>query len=233
MTGAAPTDLSTLSTADIPLALFDLHHEMRVGQSATVDLPALKPNDRTALIEGAGFSTAASTTDQHVLRRERTLADTTAPRLRLLMAGLNPSLTAADLGYGFASPSNRFWKAAVTSGLVTRPRDPRSIAVIDRVGMTDLVKRATPKAADVNRDEFVAGVARLERIARLFQPGVICVAGVRGWRAATGGPAALGRQPDLLGGCPVYVMPNPSGLNAHTNHDDLVRHFTAALDIEE
>ena len=78
--------------------------------------------------------------------RARTLPDTVGPGMRLLLVGLNPSEYAADAGAGFARPGNRFWPAALAAGLVTRTHDPFHALRVDGVGMTDLVKRATPRA---------------------------------------------------------------------------------------
>lgn len=186
-----------------------------------------------ALIVGAGFEIVDHTVIdndsiedvEYDLRRDRTLADTVGPDMRVLLVGLNPSLHAADAGVGFVGPSNRFWRAAVESELITEPKDPHRALLVDRVGMTDLVKRATKKAGEISKSEFRAGLQRLELMTGLLQPEIVCVVGVTGWRAATGEPATIGPQTRRLGGCRVYVMPNPSGLNAHTNHEDLVAHF--------
>ena len=84
--------------------------------------------------------------------------------MRLLVCGLNPSVRAADAGVGLVTPGNRFWPAALAAGLVTRDRDPRHALLAHGVGMTDLVKRATPRAAELTRDEYRAGVERLGRL---------------------------------------------------------------------
>src|SRR5205823_2405713 len=89
--------------------------------------------------------------------RARTLPDTVGPNLRLLICGLNPSVVSADVGAGFSGPTNRFWPAAIEAGLVTRRRDPLHALVAHAVGMTDLVKRATPRAADLRADEYRVG----------------------------------------------------------------------------
>lgn len=145
------------------------------------------------------------------------------------MASLNPSLHAADAGFGFAGPSNRFWPAALASGLLTTEKDPAAALRRDRVGMTDLVKRATARAGELRVADYRVGVNRLDRLCEWLRPEVVCVVGITGWRAASGDKhATLGIQERALGGRPVYLMPNPSGLNAHTNHDDLVAHFREA-----
>lgn len=200
------------------------------------------------VLEGAGFTLeeiqyldgGARFADERVDRgvviatRLRTLADSVGPDMRVLLCGLNPSLHAADAGFGFAGPSNRFWPAALTAGLLTAERDPTHALLVDRVGMTDLVKRATPRANEIRAAEYRSGLQRLERLCTWLQPGVLCIVGITGWRSASGDKhAELGVQPQTVGGCPVYVMPNPSGLNAHTNHDDLVRHFDTVLELTD
>jgi TDG/mug DNA glycosylase family protein len=96
--------------------------------------------------------------------RARTLPDFVGPELRVLMVGLNPSEYAADAGVGFARPGNRFWPAALAAGLVSRDRDPRHALRHHHVGMTDLVKRATPGAATLRRAEYRDGLARVGRL---------------------------------------------------------------------
>ena len=242
-----------IAATRLPMALYDAHRVIKVGGRFVLrmfcrdDEGSVQIDDQfgvrrftfwnrellEALIVGAGFEIADHTVvaDDSVedieydLRRVRTLADTVGANMRVLLVGLNPSLHAADAGVGFISPSNRFWKAAVESELIREPRDPRRALAVDRVGMTDLVKRATKKAGELSTSEFQMGLARLELMVGLLEPDIVCVVGVTGWRAATGDSAAIGLQDRRLGGRRVYVMPNPSGLNAHTNHEDLVAHF--------
>jgi TDG/mug DNA glycosylase family protein len=148
--------------------------------------------------------------------------------MRLLVCGLNPSVYSADAGIGFARPGNRFWAAAIAAGLVTVDRDTRA-ALAAGIGMTDLVKRATPRADELTRDEYRAGLARVERLVRWLQPGAVCFVGLAGWRAAVDRKAVAGLQPDGLGGRPAYVMPSTSGLNARTPPSELADHLRAAL----
>lgn len=165
-----------------------------------------------------------------VLRREYTLPDTVGAGMRLLVCGLNPSPYAADAGVGFGRPGNRFWPAALAAGLVTADRDPRRALVVDGVGMTDLVKRVTARAAEVGRAEYRAGLARVERLCEWLRPEAVCMVGLAGWRAAAdpkAGPEWQGRK---LGPAPVYVMPSTSGLNARIGLEDLTRHLRAALE---
>jgi TDG/mug DNA glycosylase family protein len=151
--------------------------------------------------------------------------------MRLLVVGLNPSLYSADAGAGFARPGNRFWPAAQAAGLITRVRDPRHALLHHGIGMTDLVKRATRAASELTVDEYVHGVERVARLVAWLEPAAVCVVGLSGWRAAVDRRAEPGLQPEPLGGRPVYLMPNPSGLNAHAQVPDLAEHFRRALGV--
>ena len=153
--------------------------------------------------------------------------------MRILVCGLNPSVYAADRGVGFARPGNRFWPAALAAGIVSRDRDPTHALTHHGIGMTDLVKRATPRADALTREEFRDGAARLTRLVEWLRPGVVCFLGLSGWRAAIERRASAGEQPDGLGGVPAYVMPNPSGINAHASLDDLVAHLRAAAAVAD
>ena len=188
-----------------------------------------EPGPFTDVVYGAGFEIDAARADDEWItveaRRGRLLPDTVAPGMRILIAGLNPSLYTADAGVGYARPGNRFWPAALASGLLTRDHDPVSALRDHRVGMTNLVLRATPRADQVSSAEYREGTARVVRLVEWLQPGVLCVVGITGWRIAVDKKATMGLQPEPLGGRPVYVMPNPSGLNAHSKPADYVRHF--------
>ncbi len=189
----------------------------------------------TDVVAGAGFELDDVRVDDAWItvsgRRGRLLPDTVAPGMRILIAGLNPSLYTADAGVGYARPGNRFWPAALASGLVTRDRDPLSALVDHGVGMTNLVLRATPRADQVSAAEYRAGTERVARLVEWLRPGVLCVVGITGWRIAVDKKAKMGLQPEPLGGRPVYVMPNTSGLNAHSKPADYERHFREALDL--
>jgi TDG/mug DNA glycosylase family protein len=137
-------------------------------------------------------------------------------------------LYAADAGVGFARPGNRFWPAALAAGIATRDRDPRHFLRVDRVGMTDLVKRATVRADEVSSQEFGAGVERVDALCAWLRPSVLCVVGLTGWRQVVNRKATAGVQPERVGGVPVYLMPNPSGLNAHAQVPQLAEHLRAA-----
>ncbi len=187
------------------------------------------------VLVGAGFSLQAPSRGADSIRVTakplRTLSDTVNSDMRLLLVGLNPSFHAADAGYGFAGPSNRFWPAALEAQIVSKERDSIHALQVDRVGMTDLVKKPTSKASELTDKQFRVGLARISRMCSWLRPKAVCVLGITGWRAALGdSKLSLGAQMTRLGGRPVYVLPNPSGLNAHTNHGDMVERFRDLLD---
>lgn len=237
----------------LPVALADLHHALAVGAPAHLLLlagdedgeladddfagrwfAAWDPHALRDVFVGAGFDvqTCAQDPESHWIHahvvRARTLPDTVGPGMRLLVCGLNPSVYSADAGIGFARPGNRFWPAAIAAGLVTVDRDTRA-ALAAGIGMTDLVKRATPRADELTRDEYRDGLTRVERLVQWLQPGAVCFVGLAGWRAAVDRRAVAGAQPDGIGGRPAYVMPSTSGLNARVPPAELADHLRAAL----
>lgn len=192
-----------------------------------------EPEPLRDVMTGAGFAVDSLEWDGDEwinvhARRARTLPDFVDAGMRLLLCGLNPSEYAADAGVGFARPGNRFWPAALAAGIVSRDRDPMHALVAHRVGMTDLCKRATPRADDLSKDEYVEGIERVERLVRWLQPRVVCFVGLAGWRAAVDKKATAGEQPDGFAGVRAYLMPNPSGLNANSSLDDFADHLRAA-----
>ncbi len=220
--------------AELPEALRALHRHESVGVVVRLSLAgSLGPERLGDVVEGAGFGLVAAGRRRVgrwvvSVERRRTLPDTVGPGLRLLVVGLNPSVVAADAGYGFAGATNRFWKAAMAAGLVTEPRDPGRALAVDGVGMTDLVKRATPRSSEVTAGEYRAGAARLDRLAAWLAPAAVCFVGLEGWRVAVERHATAGWQARRCGGRPTYVMPSTSGLNASARLEDLVDHLRAA-----
>lgn len=209
----------------VPMALWRLHRASAPGD--LVDDPTggiTDPQRRDDVVTGGGFERI----DESRLRRVLTLADTVGPGMRLLMVGLNPSVYAAEAGVGFARPGNRFWPAALAAGLVTIDRDPLDALERHAIGMTDLVKRATVAADELTAAEYVEGLARLVRLCDWLRPAVVCIAGLTGWRAATDRHARRGWQPRTLGGAPVFLMPNPSGLNARVSVGELASDLVTA-----
>jgi double-stranded uracil-DNA glycosylase len=221
----------------LPMALAHLHWDMAVASPLALQVNRGDcDEERVArlrdLVAGAGFDVEGLQIEEQGIRvrarRARTLPDTVAPGMRLLVCGLNPSVYAADAGVGYARPGNRFWPAARAARIVERDRDPVDALVHHGMGMTDLVKRATTGASELTPAEYRAGTARVERLARWLRPGAVCFVGLAGWRAAVDRNAAPGEQAAGFGGVPAYVMPSTSGANAHARLDDLADHLRAA-----
>ncbi|WP_426573285.1 methyltransferase domain-containing protein [Aquihabitans sp. McL0605] len=207
------------------------------------DLPGRRftwwdPDHLAAVVAAAGFGIDAlaltdRTDDDHArieltATARRALPDHVGAGMRLLCCGLNPSLHAADAGVGYVTGNNRFWPALAAAGLSTSDRDPRRLLRHDRIGMTDLVKRATPRADELRRDEYRAGAERLQALCEWLRPEALAVVGLAGWRAGVDRKAQVGWQPERLGPTPVYVLPSTSGLNAGTSLAQLVDHLRAA-----
>jgi TDG/mug DNA glycosylase family protein len=148
-----------------------------------------------------------------------------AKGLRVLFCGVNPSLISAATGHHFARPGNRFWRTLHEAGFTDRrlaPAEQRSL-LAHGIGLTNLVARATASAAELSRGELATGRLRLEAKLRRLSPGVVAVLGIDAYRHGFAQPrAALGRQPERLAGAALWVLPNPSGLNAHYPLHDLV-----------
>jgi TDG/mug DNA glycosylase family protein len=224
----------------LPMTLAHLHRSMSVGSQLALRVDN-GDHDRQRLdrlrdvVVGAGFAVDTVDVGEHSIRvraqRQRTLADTVGPGMRLLVCGLNPSLYAADAGVGYARPGNRFWPAARAVGIVERDRDAVDALTGHGVGMTDLVKRASTGAKGLTATEYQEGAARVERLVRWLRPGAVCFVGLAGWRAAVDAGARAGEQAGGFGGVPAYVMPSTSGANAHARLDDLADHLrrSAAL----
>jgi TDG/mug DNA glycosylase family protein len=191
--------------------------------------------DLERVVAGAGFLVDDCTVVHGTIHlratRARTLPDFVGPDLRVLVCGLNPSLRSADLGFGYAGPSNRFWPASVDAGLVTHPRDPWRMLRDDGVGMTDLVKRATVGAKELRPAEYREGAARVHHICEWLQPSVICFVGLAGYRAGVDRDARPGVQPEPFGGSTAYVLPSTSGLNAKTSRAELTEHLRAVAEL--
>jgi TDG/mug DNA glycosylase family protein len=156
------------------------------------------------------------------------IPDANAPGLRVLFCGINPSLYSAAVGHHFARPGNRFWPALHVAGFTDRLLSPFEDALLleHGYGITNLVARASAAAAELSEEELRAGGAALARKARRYRPACVAFLGVTAYRAAFGRPGAtIGRQPQPVGEAPAWVLPNPSGLNAHYQIADLSRLF--------
>jgi double-stranded uracil-DNA glycosylase len=160
----------------------------------------------------------------------RAVPDLIAPDLKVLFCGINPSLYSAATGHHFARPGNRFWPALYRAGFTRRLLKPweEELLLEEDVGITNLVSRATATAAELTDAELRSGRQRLARKVHRFRPGCVAVVGIGAYRAASDRPrATIGLQPDPLGRAAVWVLPNPSGLNANHQLPDLVKAFRA------
>ncbi len=158
------------------------------------------------------------TRDELELARARLLPDVAAPGLSVLFTGINPGLYSAWTGQHFARPGNRFWPALHRSGFtprLLRPSEQDELLALG-LGITNVVRRPTARADELTTREVVAGGAELRAKVRRLRPRWLAVCGITAYRAAFGEPkAAIGEQATTVAGTRVWVLPNPSGLNAH------------------
>ena len=156
--------------------------------------------------------------------RDATVPDLVGPGLKLLFVGINPGLWTAATSTHFAHPGNRFYPALRLAGVIDRDIDRGNGMseadrrhLIDRgIGITNVVARATSKASELSVAELRAGGERLRVFVRDHAPRVVALAGITAYRAAFGdAKARLGRQQERFEGAELWIVPNPSGLNAH------------------
>jgi TDG/mug DNA glycosylase family protein len=148
----------------------------------------------------------------------------------VLFCGINPGLYSGATGHHFARPGNRFWPALHLAGFTPRQLAPweEHELLESGLGITNLVARATASADELSRAELIEGRKRLERKVRRYGPQWVAVVGIGAYRTAFARPrAAAGLQPELIGQSKLWVLPNPSGLNANHQIRDLVRAFRA------
>jgi TDG/mug DNA glycosylase family protein len=152
--------------------------------------------------------------------------DIIAPNLRIVFCGINPSVYSAVVGHHFARPGNRFWPALHNAGFTPRlfkPSEDRDLLAYG-YGITNMVDRATVAAADLSADELASGGEQLRAKITRYQPAVLAVLGISAYRLAFNQPrAVLGHQRETIGTTSLYVLPNPSGLNALYTPADLGR----------
>ena len=160
--------------------------------------------------------------------RDKTIPDIAGPDLRILFCGINPSLYSAAAGHHFARPGNRFWPALHRSGFTPRefrPDEQDELAGLG-LGITNIVARATARADELSAEELAASGHLLRAKCARLRPEWLAVLGVTAYRVAFGQPhAAVGRQDLELEGTSLWVLPNPSGLNAHWTITQLVGAF--------
>jgi double-stranded uracil-DNA glycosylase len=153
------------------------------------------------------------------------VADIMGPGLRVLFCGINPGALSGALGRHFARPGNRFWKVLAGAGFTDRLLTPAQQDELPEygLGITNLVARTTAVASELSTAELRAGVAPLEAKVRDWQPAYVAVLGVQAYRTAFRVPrATVGRQAELLGGAGLWVLPNPSGLQARYQLPEMI-----------
>ena len=163
--------------------------------------------------------------------RSNPLGPIVEPGLLVLFVGINPSLRSAEVGHHFARPGNRFWPALHSAGYTARLLRPDEDAELPAhgVGVTNIAFRPTRAAAELSRAELRAGAQALAETVRRNGPRLVAMLGLTAYRTAFERPkAAFGLQPESMGGRPVWVLPNPSGLNAHFKPADFARLYAEA-----
>ncbi|MFL6621868.1 MAG: G/U mismatch-specific DNA glycosylase [Sulfurifustis sp.] len=160
--------------------------------------------------------------------RNKSVRDVIEPDLNVLFVGINPGLYTAAVGHHFARPGNRFWPALHAAGFTPRllqPHEERELLQFG-YGITNVVNRATAAADELARAEMIEGGRRLTAKVRRYRPRVVAVLGLTTYRVAFERPrASFGRQPENLANAALWVLPNPSGLNAHFRPADFARVF--------
>jgi double-stranded uracil-DNA glycosylase len=157
--------------------------------------------------------------------------DVLGPDLKVLFVGINPSLRSAEVGHNFARPGNRFYPALHAAGFTPRQLRPDEDGTLPRygVGITNVVARPTRAADELSREELRAGARDLDALVARIRPRLVVILGLGAYRTAFARPqATMGAQPETIGGRPVWILPNPSGLNAHYKPADFARLYGEA-----
>jgi TDG/mug DNA glycosylase family protein len=168
------------------------------------------------------------TKEQIAAAEGKTVRDVIAPNLRVLFCGINPGLYTAAVSHHFARPGNRFWPVLFAAGFTERllsPFEEREL-LQGGYGITNVVMRATAAADHLNEEEIIAGGRRLVAQVQRYQPKFLAILGLLAYRVAFNqSKAIVGRQEERICDTIVWVLPNPSGLNANYQQKDLVRLF--------
>ncbi|MEV4611660.1 G/U mismatch-specific DNA glycosylase [Kitasatospora sp. NPDC049258] len=168
------------------------------------------------------------TPEELAAAQDTTIPDVAAPGLRVLFCGINPGLWSGATGRHFARPGNRFWPALHRSGFTPRllgPDEQQELLALG-LGITNVVARTTAKAAELTPEEYRVGGAELVARVERLRPRALAVLGIGAYRTAFGRPkAAVGPQQHVIGATQVWVLPNPSGLNAHYTLDGIAAEF--------
>jgi double-stranded uracil-DNA glycosylase len=158
----------------------------------------------------------------------RSVPDVVAHGLKVLFCGINPGLYSGAVGHHFSRPGNRFWRALHESGFTSERLTPwrERELLAHGLGITNYVNRATSTADQLASAELVRGARALEGKVQRLKPGMVAFLGLGAYRAAWGRPdATVGPQPEAIGGTGIWLLPNPSGLNAHYRPPELARLF--------
>ena len=172
-------------------------------------------------------------TQQLLAAKDKTVPDVIAPGLDVLFCGINPSLYSAAVGQHFARPGNRFWPTLHQAGFTDRLLHPSESSELLRqgCGITNIVARATATAAELSPEELRKGQIALAATVERWRPRWLAVLGIGAYRHAFVRPkAVLGQQPERIGDTGIWVLPNPSGLNAHYQLADLAALFSTFLE---
>jgi TDG/mug DNA glycosylase family protein len=159
---------------------------------------------------------------------DKTISDVIAPDLKILFCGINPGLYSGATGHHFAKPGNRFWKTLHAAGFTDRLLAPYEQQELLKLGygITNVAERTTATADQLTVNEIIAGGKKLKEKVLHFQPKYLAVLGIGAYRTAFNQPkAVLGLQSEQIGETRIWVLPNPSGLNAHYQLSDLAKLF--------
>ncbi len=172
--------------------------------------------------------TPKPTPSELLAAKDKSIPDLIATDLQVLFCGINPGLWSGATGHHFARPGNRFWPALHAGGFTPRLLKPFEEAELLSYGygITNFVNRTTATAAELSDAELIAGALRLQKTVRKYQPAMLAILGIGAYRTGFGRKkAALGLQAEAIGQTRIWVLPNPSGLNAHQTPVSLAKLF--------
>lgn len=164
------------------------------------------------------LSTKSPTKEELAAASGKTVPDILVPGLKVIFCGINPGLYTALKGHHFARPGNRFWPTLYAAGFTPEKYQPHQEEELLQLGygITNIVGRATANAAELSKTELIEGGIELVEKMILYQPQVLALLGLSAYRMAFGKPTAeIGLQEQTIGQTRLWVLPNPSGLNAH------------------
>lgn len=194
------------------------------------------PGSQNGDVKAETAKPAPPTAAQMAAAHGTTIPDVIGPDLRVLFCGINPGLWSAAVGKHFARPGNRFWPALHASGFTPRlfaPYDQDQLLQLG-LGISNVAARATARADELTPDEFRTGGQILAAKVAHYRPKWVAILGIGAYRTAFNHKhATTGPQPETLSGSQVWVLPNPSGLNAHWTTPNLTNEFTLLREVAE